>query len=401
MPDWMQTASELQPGQLGRRGGARGAHRVARLGHDRRPRRAAGGVPGREHVLRGAGVPDLPALGLAWRAHHHGRGVRAMTETKIDDLLSEAAAAGDVPGAAAAVLDRDGVIYEGVGGRVRVDGDAEVTSNTIFWLASMTKALVAVGVLQLVERGQLDLDAEVASIVPEFGELQVLEGYDGDEPRLRPPASRGDRAPAAHPHLGRRVHVPRRRRGALARAHGRRRAPRVLARLPPRAAGRRSRNPVGLRRRLRLGRARARGGHGHDPRLLPGRERLRPAGDGRHHVPAARRPARAADADPPPDGRRRAGRRRRARAPAPATDELRRPRRPTAPSATTRASCACCSAAASSTASGSCGAETVELACPRSSARSSCRRRCRRPTTSSPTTSSRCRSSRASASAST
>ena len=113
-----------------------------------------------------------------------------MTGTKIDDLLNEAAAAGDVPGAAAAVLDRDGVIYQGVGGRVRVDGDAEVTPNTIFWLASMTKALVAVGALQLVERGRLDLDAEVASIVPEFGELQVLEGYDGDEPRLRPPASR-------------------------------------------------------------------------------------------------------------------------------------------------------------------------------------------------------------------
>ena len=113
-----------------------------------------------------------------------------MTGTRIDELLSEAAAAGDVPGVAAAVLDRDGVVYEGVAGRVRVDRDDEVTPNTIFWLASMTKALVAVGVLQLVERGRLDLDAEVASIVPEFGELQVLEGYDGDEPRLRPPASR-------------------------------------------------------------------------------------------------------------------------------------------------------------------------------------------------------------------
>ena len=113
-----------------------------------------------------------------------------MTGTRIDELLSEAASAGDVPGVAAAVLDRDGVVYEGVAGRVRVDRDDEVTPNTIFWFASMTKALVAVGVLQLVERDRLDLDAEVASIVPEFGELQVLEGYDGDEPRLRPPASR-------------------------------------------------------------------------------------------------------------------------------------------------------------------------------------------------------------------
>ena len=105
---------------------------------------------------------------------------------RFDELLTQAAAAGAVPGAAVAVLDPDGVVYEGVAGRVRIDRPDEVTPDTVFWLASMTKALGAVAVLQLVERGQLDLDAEVASIVPEFGELQVLEGFDGDEPRLRP-----------------------------------------------------------------------------------------------------------------------------------------------------------------------------------------------------------------------
>jgi methyl acetate hydrolase len=121
----------------------------------------------------------------------HDEGSERMTApaSTIDELLEEAAAAGDVPGAAAAVLDPDGVVYEGVAGRVRVDGEQEVTPETIFWLASMTKALAAVAVLQLVERGRLDLDAEVASIVPKFGELQVLEGFDGDQPRLRPPAS--------------------------------------------------------------------------------------------------------------------------------------------------------------------------------------------------------------------
>ena len=52
----------------------------------------------------------------------------------------------------------------------------------------MTKALATVAALQLVERGELALDAEVASILPEWGDLQVLEGFDGDTPRLRPPA---------------------------------------------------------------------------------------------------------------------------------------------------------------------------------------------------------------------
>ena len=132
---------------------------------------------------------------------------------KFDELLTQAVAAGDVPGAAVAVLGPDGVVYEGVAGRVRIDRSDEVTPDTVFWLASMTKALGAVGVLQLVERGRLDLDAEVASIVPEFGELQVLEGFDGDEPRLRAREARGHRAPTAQPHLRRGVRVPRRRHG--------------------------------------------------------------------------------------------------------------------------------------------------------------------------------------------
>jgi methyl acetate hydrolase len=45
-----------------------------------------------------------------------------------------------------------------------------------------------VAALQQVEQGNLDLDAPVAEYCPEFAEKQVLEGFDGDTPRLRPPA---------------------------------------------------------------------------------------------------------------------------------------------------------------------------------------------------------------------
>jgi CubicO group peptidase (beta-lactamase class C family) len=53
----------------------------------------------------------------------------------------------------------------------------------------MSKAVGTVAALQLVEQGRLGLDQPVADILPAFGELQVLEGFDGDEPRLRAPAS--------------------------------------------------------------------------------------------------------------------------------------------------------------------------------------------------------------------
>jgi methyl acetate hydrolase len=80
------------------------------------------------------------------------------------------------------------VLHESAAGRLSVEGDAAVSTDTMFRFASMTKALVTVLALQLIEEGRLELDQPVADVLPEFGELQVLDGFDGNEPRLRPPA---------------------------------------------------------------------------------------------------------------------------------------------------------------------------------------------------------------------
>ena len=108
----------------------------------------------------------------------------------IDDVLAEAVASGAVPNVTAVAADRDGVIYEGAAGP-RVAGESDpVTVDTHYRIMSMTKMVVTAVALQQIERGELDLDAPVERYRPEFGELQVLEGFDGDTPRLRPPASK-------------------------------------------------------------------------------------------------------------------------------------------------------------------------------------------------------------------
>ncbi len=110
-----------------------------------------------------------------------------MDASAIDGLLERAVDDGVVPGVVAIVGDRDGVLYEGAFGALGVDGDAAVRLDTMFWLASMTKAIVSVAALQLIERHELALEQPVVDILPPFGTLQVLEGFDGDTPRLRPP----------------------------------------------------------------------------------------------------------------------------------------------------------------------------------------------------------------------
>lgn len=102
-----------------------------------------------------------------------------MAFERIDDLLNGVTADGSLHGIAATIVGRDGVLYEGVAGDAKPD--------SMFRNASMTKAVATTGGLQLVEQGRIDLDATVASIVPEFGELQVLDGFDGGEPVLRAP----------------------------------------------------------------------------------------------------------------------------------------------------------------------------------------------------------------------
>lgn len=106
----------------------------------------------------------------------------------LDTLLSRAVGRGDVPGVIAVAGTAEGVTYEGAAGKRALNGPAEMAIDTVTWLASMTKALTAAAAMQLVERGKLSLDRPAADVLPELGEVQVLEGFDASgEPKLRPP----------------------------------------------------------------------------------------------------------------------------------------------------------------------------------------------------------------------
>jgi methyl acetate hydrolase len=109
---------------------------------------------------------------------------------EIDNVLLTAVENDVVPGVVAMAADRDGEVYEGAAGlRSAADSDP-ITPDTVMRIASMTKMVTTTAALQLVEQGSLDVEAPVDTYRPEFANLQVLDGFDGDSPRLRPPASR-------------------------------------------------------------------------------------------------------------------------------------------------------------------------------------------------------------------
>jgi methyl acetate hydrolase len=109
-------------------------------------------------------------------------------QSEVDAVLHKAVADGDVPGVVAAATDRGGTIYEGGFGERVLGSGAAMTTDTVGWIASMTKALTGTAAMQLVEQGRLELDRPAADWVPELGAAQVLEGFDdAGEPLTRPP----------------------------------------------------------------------------------------------------------------------------------------------------------------------------------------------------------------------
>src|SRR5947209_1955190 len=105
----------------------------------------------------------------------------------VEAILEKAVADHAVPGVAFVATGAGGVPSVITAGALRVDGAEEVTSATMYRLMSMTKALASVGALQLIEQGKLDVEQEVASVIPEWNDLKVLDGFEGDTPRLREP----------------------------------------------------------------------------------------------------------------------------------------------------------------------------------------------------------------------
>lgn len=106
----------------------------------------------------------------------------------VDEALQRAVAPGGVPGVVAMATDRNGNFYEGAAGVRKLGDSATMSTDTIGLIASMTKAITSTAVMQLVERGKLDLESPAGKWLPELDKVRVLEGFDAaGQPRLRAP----------------------------------------------------------------------------------------------------------------------------------------------------------------------------------------------------------------------
>ncbi|MGB7983034.1 MAG: serine hydrolase domain-containing protein [Candidatus Nanopelagicales bacterium] len=91
-------------------------------------------------------------------------------DASIEDFIDTEMPASGVPGLAYAVVADGEITSAGARGVLRRGGEAKVTSDTPFVIGSISKSFTALAVMQLVEAGRVDLDAEVS---------QYLDGFSG------------------------------------------------------------------------------------------------------------------------------------------------------------------------------------------------------------------------------
>jgi CubicO group peptidase (beta-lactamase class C family) len=97
---------------------------------------------------------------------------------RIDEVLTRRTTDGSADGLIWAVARR-GDRHIGWAGSPNPDGQGEVGEDTIFRIASMTKPVVAVAALTLVEDCTLRLDDPVDDLLPELADRQVIRRPDG------------------------------------------------------------------------------------------------------------------------------------------------------------------------------------------------------------------------------
>ncbi len=98
----------------------------------------------------------------------------------VRHALSEQIEKHEIPGAVALVETRGGVTSLDAVGSADLAGTRPMTTDSIFWIASMTKPTTATAVMMLNERGKLSIEDPVSKYIPELAGLKLLDGTSGN-----------------------------------------------------------------------------------------------------------------------------------------------------------------------------------------------------------------------------
>jgi CubicO group peptidase (beta-lactamase class C family) len=146
------------------------------LSEPREPKRAKEEKMTAPTAARQVPVPQTPPLPLA---KPESIGLFAPALQRMSDVLRREIDNGTIPGATIMVARRGQIGWFDALGKQSPSQAAAMTQDTIFRIFSMTKPVVSVGVMMLLEEGHFLLDEPIAKFIPEFANQKVGVENDG------------------------------------------------------------------------------------------------------------------------------------------------------------------------------------------------------------------------------
>ncbi|WP_187177547.1 serine hydrolase domain-containing protein [Algoriphagus sp. AK58] len=104
-------------------------------------------------------------------------GISQERVNKLDAMLEEAIQREQVPGLVAMVVKNGQVVYHSAKGFADVESGKSMEKNSIFRIASQTKAITSTAIMILWEEGKFRLDDPISKYIPEFKNPQVLNTF--------------------------------------------------------------------------------------------------------------------------------------------------------------------------------------------------------------------------------
>ncbi|MGB5507848.1 serine hydrolase domain-containing protein, partial [Robiginitalea sp.] len=96
---------------------------------------------------------------------------------RIDQMIEEAIAEGEIPGGVALIARNGKIVYHKAFGQSNAELGTAFEKNDIFRIASQTKAITSTAVMMLWEEGHFQLDEPISKYIPEFENTGVLATF--------------------------------------------------------------------------------------------------------------------------------------------------------------------------------------------------------------------------------
>ena len=133
----------------------------------------------------------LPALTASPTTKPEEVGLSSERLLRINQMIERRIAAGDLAGAVTIVARKGKVVHHAQQGVMDLESKKPMAAGTMFRIASMTKPVIGVAVMMLVEEGKIHLNDPVGRYIPQFRDMKVAM------PIATPPQGAGGRAGGA------------------------------------------------------------------------------------------------------------------------------------------------------------------------------------------------------------